>query len=112
MMYLRHALRGFLLLAVMIALAVPLSGSPDNAKSDDAAGQSDRSDDQSNDQVTPADFIFEPAAVVQDQFPREISFELVLTNPESYPSPQSSPQVSFVSHLFISGGGLMPRAPA
>lgn len=111
MSYLRHALNLFLLLTVL-ALAVPSSTLQDNTKSDDATSQSDRSDDQQSDQVALGDIIFEHAAIFCEQLPGENYFEIISTASENpFPS-QTASDHSFLPHLFISGGGLMPRAPA
>jgi hypothetical protein len=109
MPYLRHAVNLFLLLMVL-ALNIPSVSSQDNTKSDDSTSQSDRSDDQPNDQVTLNDFIFEHSSILRQQLPREIRFETVSPGPERLCSLPFGP--SFLPHLFISGGGLMPRAPA
>lgn len=111
MPYLRHALNLFLLLTVL-ALAVPSASPQDNTKSDDPTSQSDRSDDQSNDAFTLSDFIFEHSSILRKQLPREISFGMISPALQSFCSSQISQQPSFLPHTFISGGGLMPRAPA
>lgn len=111
MPYLRHALNLFLLLAVL-ALAIPSDFSQDNTKSDDTTSQSDRSDDQSSDQITLSDFIFEHTAILHSQLLREIRPELISQTAENFNPAQFSRQSSFLPQIFISGGGLMPRAPA
>lgn len=111
MPFLRHALNLFLLLTVL-ALAFPSLASQDNTKSDDSTSQSDRSDDQANDQVALNDFIFERSSILQNQLPREICLNPVSTVPETSCSFQISCDPTFLPHIFISGSGLMPRAPA
>jgi len=112
MPYLRHALNLFLLLTVL-ALAIPSACSQDNTKSDDSTSQSDRSDDQSTDQMAVGDFIFEHASIFQNKLPREIRLEQIFFAPKNRGSSLSfSCEPSFCPHIFISGVGLMPRAPA
>jgi hypothetical protein len=108
---LRHALNLFLLLAVL-ALAIPSAISQDNTSSNDSASQSDRSDDQQNDPITLSDFIFEHSSILHKQLPREICLEPISTASGSHGLLQISCEPSFLPHIFISGSGLMPRAPA
>jgi hypothetical protein len=111
MPYLRHALNLFLLL-IVLAQAIPSAVSQDNTSSDDSASQSDRSDDQQNDQISLSDFIFEHSSILHKQLPREICLEPISIAPGSHSLLQISCDPSFLPHIFISGSGLMPRAPA
>jgi len=111
MPYFRHALNLFLLLT-MLALAFPSLASQDNTKSDDSTNQSDRPDDQANDQVALNDFIFEHSSVHRNRLPRKICLEPISTALDNQSSYQISREPSFLPHIFISGSGLMPRAPA
>jgi|GEM_PF-4420897 hypothetical protein len=111
MPYLRHALSLFLLLTVL-ALTIPGVSSQDNTKSDDTTSQSDRTDDQSTDQATFNDFIFEHPSIFCHRFSREVCLELISAAPNNHGSIPFSRNPSILPQIFISGGGLMPRAPA
>jgi len=112
MPYLRQALNLFLLLTVL-ALAMPSVSSQDNTKSDDSTSQSDRADDQSTDQMAVSDFMVEYALILQNKFPREFCLELISSAQKCRGfSLQFSCEPLFCPHIFISGDGLMPRAPA
>jgi hypothetical protein len=112
MLLLRHAFKIFLLLTVVLALAVPLSTSQDNTKSDDSSSQSDRSDDQQCDQSTPGDFIFEQPSIFCKKLPHEVFAGIILTPSESRLFIRISSAPSFHPHIFISACGLRPRAPS
>jgi hypothetical protein len=112
MLHLRHALKIFLLLTVVLALAVPLSASQDNTKSDDSSSQSDRSDDQQCDQVTLSDFIFEHSSILCKQLPPQICLAIISATSESSSAIQISCEPTFLPHIFISASGLRPRAPS
>jgi hypothetical protein len=111
MPYLRQALTLFLLLFVL-ALAVPISTSQDNNKTDDNSSQSDNSSDQQSDQTVPSDFLFEHPSILHQKLPNEICFEAAGTAPQQRSSIQLSDSAPILPHVFISGCGLMPRAPA
>jgi len=111
MPYLRHALNLLLLLTVL-ALAIPSDFLQDNTKSDDTTSQSDRSDDQSSDQITLSDFTFEHSSPLHKQLLRDVCLEFVSPASENFSSPQVSRPRSFLPQIFISGSSLMPRAPA